>query len=227
MKALENLFSLFYPNRCVLCGETLAGQENFLCLSCRTGLPTTDQQPDTSNSLRERLHGKVALDKTYAHLFYDKDGVGQRIISEIKYRGNIRFGVYMGQLLANELVETGFFQSVDYLIPVPLHPAKQRKRGFNQAEAIVRGIASVVGIAQDKASLIRLKSNESQTAKGSYDRWLNTQGLFVIKDQKKFEGKHILLVDDVITTGATINACMQPFLSIPGIRISLLTLATT
>lgn len=222
---LESLMSLFYPNLCVVCSQPLANQENFICLSCRLNLPKTDYNPDSDNPARELLRGKIPLEKAYSHLYYNKGGVGQRIVAEIKYRKNLRLGIYMGQLIAAELNARQFFDPIDYLIPVPLHTRRLRTRGFNQAEAIAQGIASVSGVEQDSTSLIRKKHNPSQTTKGVYDRWLNAKGLFVLKDEDKFVDKHILLIDDVLTTGSTLQAGLEPFLHIRGIRISILTLA--
>jgi ComF family protein len=173
----------------------------------------------------ERFLGKVPIEKATSYLYYNKAGAGQKIVAEIKYKGNIYFGEWFGQYLAKDLQKKGFFDGIDYLIPVPLHAQKYRKRGFNQSEIIAQGIASVTHIPLETLNLYRTKANVSQTRKGVYERWLNTSGIFKLKDKQLFAGKHVLLIDDVLTTGSTLEACALCLLETFGTKISLLTIA--
>jgi Predicted amidophosphoribosyltransferases len=221
---LQSLIALFYPSLCVVCGEPLAGQEQHLCLPCSLRLPQTGYNPTEDNPTRDAFRGKVPLEKAWSYLYYNKDGVGKNIVSEIKYKGNVRLGEYIGRRMAHELMALCFFSDIDYLIPVPLHRSKQRKRGFNQAEVIAKGMASVCPVPVD-TSLVRRKANSSQTRKGVYERWMNTQELFVLKEKERFASGHLLFIDDVLTTGATLFSTIEPFLGIEDIKISVLTLA--
>ena len=131
----------------------------------------------------------------------------------------------MGRFMAAELSATGFFSDVDVIVPVPLHPRKQKVRGYNQSECIARGVSSVTGISMDTASVVRTRHTETQTRKSSYERWENVDGIFCLRRADAFVGKHVLIIDDVLTTGATITACADALRKVDGVRISVLTLA--
>jgi ComF family protein len=225
-KTLFNDFiALFFPKLCVVCGESLRESEDFLCLHCLLDLPKTRYHSYRDNASSDRFLGKIPVEKSLSYLYYSKGGSGQKLIAGIKYQGNIRLGKWIGVQIAKEIQSTGFFEGIDYLIPVPLHNKKLKKRGFNQAEIIAQGISSVTRIPVEAQNLYRTKANRSQTRKGVYERWKNTAGIFQVKDLQLFAGKHILLIDDVLTTGATIEASATGLLASPEIKISLLTLA--
>jgi ComF family protein len=169
--------------------------------------------------------GKIPVERAASYLYYNKEGAGQKLIAGIKYQGNTNLGKWMGRYLSQDLQTSGFFEGIDYLLPVPLHSKKLKKRGFNQSEIIAQGIASVTHIPLETKNLYRAKANVTQTKKGVYERWKNTDGIFQIKDNRLFAGKHILLIDDVLTTGATLEACATCLLETSGIRISVLTVA--
>jgi ComF family protein len=226
LTALWNSFlSLFYPNLCVICREPLMEGETFFCLHCFLHLPKTGYRSHTSNSAIDRFLGKIPLERAYAYLYYNKGGKGQKIVAAIKYQGNIRLGQWIGEYLAKDLSASGFFDEIDYLVPVPLHPKKLKKRGFNQSEIIAQGISSITHIPVENQNLYRAKANITQTKKGVYERWKNTSGIFQLKDKQFFTKKHILLIDDVLTTGATLEACAIRLLDTPEIQISILTIA--
>jgi len=224
---LANFVSLLYPELCVICGEPLMGNEKFFCFTCFLKLPRTHYHLIPENQAIERLAGKVSLVKASAYFYYNKGGIAQKLIAEIKYRGNRNLGEWIGRYLAEDMISSGFFQDVDYLVPVPLHRSKEKKRGFNQAEKIAEGIAQATKIPIETGNVFRAKANTSQTNKGVFDRWKNTQNLFFLKDPKLFEEKHILLIDDVLTTGSTLEALVQSLLKSDGVKISILTLAIT
>jgi len=224
---LANFVSLLYPELCVICGEPLMENEKFFCFACFLKLPRTHYHLIPENQAIERLAGKVSLEKASAYFYYNKGGIAQKLIAEIKYRGNRNLGEWIGRYLAEDMIPSGFFQGIDYLLPVPLHRSKEKKRGFNQAEKIAEGIAQATKIPVETCNVFRAKANTSQTNKGVFDRWRNTQNLFTLKDPKLFEGKHILLIDDVLTTGATLEALAQSLLKSEDVKISILTLAIT
>jgi len=222
-----NLVSLIYPDLCVICREPLIESEKFFCFSCSLKLPKTHYHLIPDNQAIERLTGRVSLVKASSYFYYNKGGVAQKLITEIKYKGNTNLGEWIGAYIANDMISSDFFKEIDYLVPVPLHISKEKKRGFNQAEKIAQGISQATKIPLEKTNVFREKSNTSQTRKGVFDRWKNTQNLFYMNNQELFNNKHILLIDDVLTTGSTLEALAQCLLKSEDIKISILTLAIT
>lgn len=223
---LKSFLSLFFPELCVICKQALMDGESYFCLDCFLSLPKTNYHllPD-NNPAMDRFAGKVILEKASSFLYYSKGGIGPKIISEIKYRGNPDFGFRMGQYCAETLCRTTFFENIDRIVPIPLHSSKKRKRGFNQSEKIADGISYESGIFVECNVLYRSRANTTQTKKNVYERWRNTEDVFMIKNSHQLEGKHILLVDDVLTTGSTLEAAAEALLKIPHLKISILTLA--
>lgn len=224
---ISHFISLFFPKLCVTCGEPLLHNEDHFCLACFLKMPKTNYHLCPENSAMDRFAGKIRIEKASAFLYYNKGGMGQMLIAEIKYKGNRSLGEWIGAYMAKEMATGNFFDDIDYLVPVPLHKSKEKKRGFNQAERIAAGISRVTGIAVNTHAVFREKANTSQTKKGIYERWKNTQNLFGMRDTELFTGKHVLIVDDVLTTGSTLEAVAQCLSESKGIKISILTLAIT
>jgi ComF family protein len=221
----KSLISLFYPPLCVGCSEALLANEAFFCSECLQNLPKTAYHSFCDNPAYDRFLGKAPIQKANAYLYYNKQGLGQKTIAEIKYRGNTYLGKWIGAYLAQDLLPSGFFETIDFIIPVPLHKSKLRKRGFNQSELIAQGIAKITNIPLETRNLYRSKANVSQTRKGVYERWQNTKDIFQLKDAGLFKNKHLLLLDDVLTTGSTLEACTRALLKSENSTVSILTLA--
>jgi ComF family protein len=224
-RLFKNLFSLFYPPLCIGCSEALMENENFFCPECFLELPKTNYHLISNNLAYERVAGKITVQKASSFLYYNKNGLAQKLMVEFKYRGNIHLGKWIGSYIAKDLLASGFFEGIDFIVPVPLHTKKRKRRGFNQSEILSRSISAISGVPMETNNLYRGKANISQTRKGIYERWKNTQGIFDLKDAELFKNKHILLIDDVLTTGATLEACAQALLKSKNIKISILTLA--
>ncbi len=219
------LLDIIFPDICPVCGNCLVGQEKCICLSCLYNLPKTNYHLLNSNPVEQRFWGKVDVFRASSFFFYHKGSDFQKILVQIKYKGNKKLAFELGKYAGVALMESEDFNSVDVIVPVPLHPEKRKERGYNQSEWIVRGIASVMGKPVDNESLIRIKDNVSQTSKTVYERYENTFGIFYLLDTGVFENKHVLLVDDVLTTGSTVEACVHALQRTKNIKTSVFTLA--
>ena len=216
---------LFFPRQCAVCGASLQEGEEGICMKCNMDMPRTNYHTHKDNPVERMFWGKMPLDRATSYFFYHKGSDFRRILHQLKYGGRKDLGEIMGRFMAAELADTDFFREVDVIVPVPLHPRKQKLRGYNQSECIARGVSDVTGIPLDVSSISRKKHTETQTRKSAYERWENVDGIFCLRRPERFAGKHILIVDDVLTTGATTTACADALKEVEGIRISVLTLA--
>ncbi|WP_298551922.1 ComF family protein [uncultured Parabacteroides sp.] len=222
---LNDLLNLFYSRLCLLCQTPLVKGEEHICLHCSNHLPYTHFTDMETNPVCRLFEGKVSFVAATALLHFTKGGSGQKLIHSLKYHGNKKLGYELGRMAATAYRETGLFDTVDLLLPVPLHPKRMRQRGYNQSEWIARGIQSVIGIPVDTSSLSRIKKTESQTRKQIFERSENVEDIFRLSNADALKNKHVLLLDDVITTGSTISACAKAMKAISGIRISILGIA--
>ncbi|HLP06495.1 MAG TPA: ComF family protein [Paludibacter sp.] len=225
MSFFTDLLNLVYPDLCTVCNANLMKHENLVCLSCLNGIPKTNFHLQADNPLERRFWGKVSISRGTAFFFFQKGSPFQKLLHALKYKGNKEIGELMGKYAAADLLESPHFAGIDYIIPVPLHPEKFRKRGYNQSEWIGRGLSQILGKPQHTTNLVRIQKNTTQTKKSVFERYENTDGIFKLLDNKLFEGKHILLVDDVLTTGSTLEACIKVLLETNGIKVSVFTLA--
>ncbi|MBQ9201635.1 MAG: ComF family protein [Bacteroidales bacterium] len=203
------LLDLIFPPLCPVCGDLLTAGEPCLCAACRYALPRTRFEDFRCNKAVDRLAGKVRFDRAYAFFHYTKESSVQCLIERFKYQGEGRLASYLGQLAGRDLSMRRFFEGMDLLVPVPLHPSRQRQRGYNQSELIAGGLSLQAGLPVSAEALCRLVRTETQTRKGLWERQVNTQGVFEAPRPELIQGKHVLLVDDVLTTGATMQACAE------------------
>lgn len=219
------LLNLIYPNCCLVCGENLLGGEQFVCLRCINEIPKTNYHNLRGNAAEKRFWGKVDIFRATAFFHYQKGSAFQTLIHNLKYKGRKELGDILGRFAAADLIENEDFASVDYIVPVPLHPNKLRKRGYNQSEFIAQGLAVVMQKPLETENLYRAIENPTQTKKSVYERFENTAGIFTLKNTQMFENKHVLIVDDVMTTGSTLESCVAAMKDIKNLKISLFTLA--
>jgi len=222
---VSDIVELFFPSLCVTCGERLVSQEKFLCLKCWYDLPVTNFHLHDENKVEQLFWGRVNIDGATAFYAYKKGSRYQQLIHFIKYKGQKELGVETGRRFGYRLAESERFAAADVLVPVPLHPKKQKKRGYNQCLFIALGMAEALGKPVSSGNLYRKVFTNTQTRKSRFERWQNVEGIFDIHRPEEFTGKHVLLVDDVVTTGSTLEACAYQLLKIEGVKVSIATLA--
>ena len=222
---LYSILNLFYPRVCAACGETLLKDEETVCLKCRYTLPFTGYENHADNPLAQVFYGRVRFHAVTACFFFAKSGKVQHLIHELKYKNNPEAGIFLGQELGKTIKDAPLFQGIDYLIPVPLHPRREKQRGYNQSLLIAQGINEVTGIPIGDKYLIRAVYTTTQTKKSADERHKNVKDIFEVRFPEELEGKHVLLIDDVLTTGATLESCAHQLENIPGIVISAATAA--
>ena len=211
MSTLQNIFSstlhLFYPHICTGCGSDLLKENNLLCLRCINDLPHTNFARYTNNPAEKIFWGRIPVAAAHSEFYFAKESLIQQLIHQLKYKNNTAIGFYLGELMGKSLLESNRFNNIDCLIPLPLYPDKERKRGYNQAAVICNGISAVMNVPVSIGNVIRQRFTETQTRKHRTERWQNVEGSFVVKNPAVLKGKNLLLVDDVVTTGATLEAC--------------------
>lgn len=217
---LCDLLQLFFPALCAGCGSMLISGESFLCMNCTNRLPRTHYHNWSDNPVASLFWGRVRLEQATAWCLFQKESLFRDLVHTLKYADNPMLGVALGRAFARDLAGSPF-RACDYLVPVPLHKKKSRSRGYNQSEQIALGMSSVMGIPVLSDLLIRPVGHATQTHRHRYERWENVEGSFSLQNSQRAEGNHLLLVDDVITTGATLEACAQQLLSIPQVRVSI------
>jgi len=207
MSILSDFVSLFFPNSCLGCKEALVKGEEVLCTHCLAELPRTNYHLQETNPIQERLFGRLDVKHAWAFLKFRKSGIVQHLLHQLKYNNHPEVGVRIGMLFGKELCEQGLDKEFDLIVPVPLHNSRQRKRGYNQSAKFAEGLSSSLTIPWDESISIRKKRTTTQTRKSKLDRWENVKDVFGVDVADKILNKRILLVDDVITTGATLEAC--------------------
>lgn len=221
---ISDFINLCYPKLCAACHNTLGKNEVSICTACVIQLPKTNYHLDTENPLNKIFWGRIQIEMVAAYYFFNKGNKVQKLLHELKYKGNKNVGEKIGALYGYELLDSPIFSSADFIIPVPLHPKKLKKRGYNQSEWFSNGLSQSMNIPVSTNVLYRNTDSATQTKKSRFNRWENVSEIFGVKETEDLNNKHILLVDDVMTTGATIEACAK-VLKAKNIKISVVTIA--
>ncbi|MDE6831711.1 MAG: ComF family protein [Muribaculaceae bacterium] len=223
---LRDLAGVIWPRTCAICGRTLVDGEDALCLNCLSNIPLTQLHRTEFNSIHQRLAADVRIERAGAMMKYVRRGAYSGLIRRGKYNDRPDLLRSLSYLYASQLLADNFFEGIDLIIPVPMHKWKKLKRGYNQSEVIAEALSGATGIAVGD-NLVALHGHKTQTRQGTFDRHNNVSSLFDVMHPEELAGKHILLVDDVITSGATLHACAKTLTdSVAALRLSILTLAT-
>lgn len=225
MNWLSSLFDALFPRHCMVCGRRVSISEFYICISCFRALPIMNFKRERLNKTELLLIGVPSITRAVSYLIYQKESNYRELLFHLKYYNHPEVGRYLAHCAANTLIPQGFFSDIDLIVPVPLSAKKKRKRGYNQCDFLAMGIADATGIAINTDSITRTISNTSQTKKGRFQRWKNSEGIFQINSTSQLKGKHILIVDDVITTGATITSLVETITESVQVQISIFTLA--
>ncbi len=224
---LRDLVYLFYPTYCAACDSALYKNERLLCTSCRHELPLGNFHNVNAKKIKKVFYGRIKIENASSLFVFHKDSLVQNLIHNLKYRGQEKIGIELGKWLGEELKQSNDYKDIEFVIPVPLHKKRLRERGFNQVAKFGIEIAKMLN-AQYTDSVLKKKAyHQKQSKRGKLSRWTNTSETFNIQNESLLRDKHILLVDDIVTTGATIEACVHVLKSIPGIKISIATMAIT
>ena len=207
------------------CGNSLFKNEETICTLCCYHLPKTNFHLLKDNSVSKLFWGRVKIESAASYYFFQKESKTQKLIHQLKYQKQKEIGIYLGKQYGYELMKSEFFNTIEVIVPVPLHQKKLKKRGYNQSELFAKGLSQSMQVEINTDALFRAINTESQTKKTKDNRWENVKDIFQIKNAEHLQNKHILLVDDVVTTGATIEACASMLLTIEGAKVSIATIA--
>ena len=224
LSLLNSFIKLFLPDVCVACGAELLESESGACLLCLYKIPRTNNFLKENNSAEILMAGRIPFERIATFSYFVEGGVLRPMVHKLKYYDGKDMGILLGKMFGEDLLASDFINNIDIIVPVPLHPKKQRSRGYNQAEIIAHGISEATEIPVISNNFIRVVFNPTQTKRTKTERWENVSGIFKIKDSSLFDGKHILLVDDVITTGSTIEACGNVLQNCDNLKISIATI---
>jgi ComF family protein len=228
VKSYLNDFShLFYPHNCLGCGTDILEHDNLICTKCSYELPETGFFSQTNNLIEKKFIGRINVEAAGSAFYFTKDSLLQKLLFELKYRGNKEAGTFLGKLTGLQMLNSQRFQKIDVIVPLPLNAKRQMQRGYNQAEIIANNLGEILQRPVLNNAVIRKIFTETQTHKGRISRWQNMEGVFLVDNKDELEGKHILLIDDVVTTGATLEACGEVILHIDGTKLSVATVAFT
>lgn len=220
----QGILHFLYPRLCEACNQPLLPEEEVLCLSCCVALPQTRYHHISNNETAQRLAGRFPFVKATSFAYFVRDGILQQLLHQLKYEGRKANGIFLGRQFGQVLADSGWLDDISGILPVPLHRIKRQQRGFNQADLIAEGIQQITGKCVEKEVLERIRNTDTQTRKNREERAGNMDAAFRVKDPGRITGKHLLLLDDVLTTGATLEACSGAVLRVPGTRISLATI---
>ncbi len=221
----KDLYQTIFPKVCYGCSTDLAKTETWLCTTCKTNLPLTYFHKYDSNPVTRLFTGRIPLVHASSFFYFVKSGAVQQLLHALKYNNTPKLGTVLGEWYGAQLIDDHAYRYIDCIVPIPLHYSKLQKRGYNQSAMFGQGLSNIFGKPMDTNSVIRNKATETQTRKNRIERWQNVEDVFAIHSPEAFLNKHILLVDDVITTGATLEACANKILQLAGTSISIATIA--
>jgi ComF family protein len=222
---VQGLSHIIYPRLCEGCSKPLLAEEEVLCLNCNVfNLPRTAYHHIPENETAMRFAGRVPIIKATSFAYFTADSLLQHLLHQLKYKERKDVGIFLGKQLGYDLQQLNWQKGIDIIVPVPLHPEKEAARGYNQTQLIAEGLGKALEIFVITDLLYRTRNTESQTQKSREERITNMQGAFGVKNTEKYINKHILLIDDVLTTGATLEACANALITIPETRISIATI---
>jgi len=222
---LADFVSLLSPELCSACGESLVANENLICTDCQYNLPFTNFHLFPDNIVAQQFWGKMTLEGAYALYYFNKGGKIQNLMHQFKYKGMHQIGNLLGSIAGAQLATNELFKTIDIIIPVPLHEKRLRQRGYNQSTCFAEGLALQLNAPVENDNLVRIATTETQTRKSRFARFENMQEVFGVKNPGKLVNKHVLLVDDIITTGSTLEACGTQLLKIDGVKLSVAAIA--
>jgi ComF family protein len=222
---LNDLLWIIFPKLCASCSKALNSGEKEICTHCRFHLPYTNTHKSADNVVIKRFWGKTNLTSAASFLYFREGEKVRHLIHQFKYHGRKNVGIVIGKMYGNELRSVESYKSADLIIPVPLHKSKRKKRGYNQSALFAEGLSATMNIPCDFNSLVRRIPTDTQTKKRRYNRFENVDKIFELVDHDAVRGKHVILVDDVVTTGSTLTACAQELLKAEGTRVSIVTIA--
>jgi len=225
MLYINDILDLIFPHLCCTCGKRIAKDDELICFGCRAELPKVKFFDLVDNELTDRFLGKFSMKFGISYLYFLKSGITQTLMHKFKYQNKPELGVMIGRYLGHEIVANGYSNGLDMIIPVPIHRKKLRRRGYNQSQKFALGVSEAINIPVEADLLIRTIHGESQTHKSKEERQRSVSEVFQIKEPKRVAGKSILLVDDVITTGATLEACGKLLLNAGCAELSIATMA--
>jgi ComF family protein len=222
---LDDILSLLFPRLCYACGNHLLRNENLICTECYISIPRTNYHLEQQNPVEQLFWGRCFIERAAAFSFYSRGSRVRNLIHNLKYKGVKDIGYELGRIYGLSLRATDFIEGIDMIIPVPLHTSRQRMRGFNQSEIIAAGLSEITRLPLYTEFLERVSFSSTQTKRSRFDRWINVEGIFRVIDPEAIKDKHILLVDDVITTGSTMESCVNELHKVDGVKVSVLALA--
>lgn len=222
---LTDFVNLLFPRLCQACNANLLGTEDLICTDCLFNLPYTNFHTQPDNIVARQFWGKLKLEQAYALLYFEKGGKVQHLMHQFKYKNMPQIGNKLGHIAGEQLLQNQLTTTVDYIIPVPLHKSRLRERGYNQSANFAMGLAFKLRAIVEEHNLVRVVKTATQTHKSRFARYENMQQVFAVKQPQRLEGKHVLLVDDIVTTGSTLEACAQELLKVPDLQLSIATMA--
>lgn len=216
----DSFLHILFPHVCSGCGSDIISRESLLCMRCMAEMPETHFHMHANNPIEKKFWGKLPLVSATAQYYFSKESLIQHLMHQLKYKGNKELGWQLGRLMGNDLLQSNRFKDMEVLIPLPLFAAKEKRRGYNQSTILCEGMAEVMGVKILRNVILRKQHTETQTKKGRIERWLNMEGKFELTQPEKIQNKHVLLVDDIITTGATLEACGQELMRADNVNLS-------